>query len=111
MVNWSLPPVPRDPFVVLVKWRILEVLPQKTRLFVGLKADDKSVRVSSAIESFDVRSRRGFTRSGRLYEVVGAPMQSKAAQSSWVQWCRDNEVEAFIDVTDNVESWSDRDKR
>jgi hypothetical protein len=111
MPIWSLPPVPEEPNVRLVSWQIYEIVPQNTRHFVGLKADDHTGRVSSAIETFDARALQGTTQSGRRYTLVGKSGHHGDAQYVWDRWCRINGVENYVAVTGKVNSWDIHDNR
>lgn len=63
-------PASEAPEVILSKWGVFEVKEgPKTRHFYGFNELSQDGRVSSPITSF--KNGIGFTRSGRLYELVG----------------------------------------
>lgn len=67
---WAAAPVDVEPEVRLSSWRVYAVRGQ--RHFVGYNLILREGRVSSAIQFFDPKTRRGVTRSGRVYELVGS---------------------------------------
>lgn len=101
MPMWSCGSVESEPSVRLARWKIVEI-DAGTRHFVGANALDFTGRVSSAIVEFDVVAKRGTTRSGRVYQLVGAPGQSEDADYVWNRWCIVNSVRSFNDVTRQV---------
>ncbi|REG51052.1 hypothetical protein B0G80_7536 [Paraburkholderia sp. BL6669N2] len=111
MPIWSLPPVSSEPCIRLLEWRIFEILPQDTRHFVGLNASDRTGRVSSAIETFDVEASRGTTQSGRVYMLVGESGYADEARYVWARWCDVNGVKAYVDVTDSLDLGDAHDDR
>jgi hypothetical protein len=111
MPIWSLPPVSSEPCIRLLEWRIFEIVPQRTRHFVGLNIGDRTRRVSSAVLEFDSEALRGVTRSGRIYTLVGPTGYSDDAQYVWQRWCSANGVQQSTDVTSRIVSWSEDDNR
>lgn len=104
MPVWSIGSVENEPEVRLVRWRVLEAssspdFPSPTRHFVGCLARDGTGRVCSAVQSIDLSAMRGVTKSGRVYELVGAPGWDAEGEYVWGVWCRINEVASFTDVT------------
>jgi len=106
MPIWALPPVSSEPCIRLLEWRIFLILPQDTRHFVGLDASDRTGRVSSAVETFDVEAAQGTTQSGRVYTLVGESGYADEARYVWDRWCRVNGVSESVDVTDKVNTWA-----
>ncbi|BCQ28240.1 hypothetical protein NK8_64290 (plasmid) [Caballeronia sp. NK8] len=105
MPIWPLPPVPEEPRIRLIKWRIFEILPQRTRHFVGLNANDRTGRVSSPIESFDAKALQGTTQSGRFYMLEGRSGHADEAQYVWDRWCQFAGVVEYLDLSKKVSSW------
>ncbi|KVR40732.1 hypothetical protein [Burkholderia multivorans] len=105
MPIWSCAPISSEPCIRLLEWRVFEILPQKTRHFVGLNASGRTGRVSSAIETFDAEASQGTTESGRIYTLVGESGHADDAQYVWARWCEVNGVDECVDVTDTVNSW------
>ena len=107
MSVWKIGAIENEPQVRLARWRVLEAsyfaagaLP--TRHLVGCLAGDGTGRVCSAIQSIDLATMRGVTRSGRVYELVGAPGWDSEGEYVWDVWCRINKVAASTDVTAEV---------
>ena len=104
MPLWTFGTVESEPQVRLSEWTLREVryldgAISRTHHLVGCDHYDGSGRVSSAIASFDVLSRRASTRRGRVYELRGRSGSSSNAEYVWGLWCRINGVETFTDVT------------
>jgi hypothetical protein len=74
---WRIAPVSDEPEVRLWDWDIKKDT-TGNRYFVGTLADGLGW-VSTAIVDFDPERRRGRTKSGRVYELVG----SKRALEQW----------------------------
>ena len=98
MPIWKTLPVNQEPELSLIIWRIMQT-EQGERHFVGIRDDDSTGRVSSAIVEFDAHTRRGVTRSGRVYQLCGKPGFSADAQYVWSRWCLANSVFKSTDVT------------
>lgn len=111
MPIWPLPPVPDEPRIRLRNWRIFEILPQRTRHFVGLNENDRTGRVSSPIATFDITALQGTTQSGRVYTLVGRSGYADDAQYVWERWCRAGGVAEYMDVSTKIDSWDTYDHR
>jgi hypothetical protein len=63
--------------VSLIEWNVVVIkqpyMTQKVELFVGYSLLDELGRLSTPIIDFDERSRQGKTKSGSVYQLVGAP--------------------------------------
>jgi hypothetical protein len=94
-------PVDDVPRRELQRWRIF-LTNAGTRHFVGCSPGAWTGRVSSAIEQFDVVGRRGLTRSGRVYQLVGPSAFHPDADYVWQQWCSVNKVVSYDDITFDV---------
>lgn len=70
--TWSEPSVEESPHVQLARWSILRVPPEGDLHFVGWNREGEG-RMSSAVVAFDSATRRGRTKSGRTYELIGKP--------------------------------------
>lgn len=73
---WAALGVEQQPSIVLVRWRIIQVKTKDMhieRYFVGYNLQDREGRVSTAIQQFDALTRRGVTKSGRVYQLEGEP--------------------------------------
>lgn len=101
MPIWQTKPVTEQPSITLERWRIIET-ERNERHFVGFNPDDREGRVSSAIQSFDPVTRRGVTRTGRVYALAGTPGYDSDAAYVLGYWVQINRVTAVRDVTAEV---------
>jgi hypothetical protein len=101
MSIWQARRVADEPEIVLVEWRIMQT-DTGERHFVGVRRDQGTGRVSSAIAEFDTHTRVGVTRSGRKYVLEGAPGADGNADYVWAAWCYINRVGTYRDVTDEM---------
>ncbi|GAB3630349.1 hypothetical protein PTE30175_03579 [Pandoraea terrae] len=101
MPIWRSRPVTEEPEIVLVRWAIYRIKDDELH-FVGVRADESSGRVSSAIVRFDVARRVGVTRSGRVYSLTGRQGTDATARYVWDAWCQINGVTTSADVTSDV---------
>jgi hypothetical protein len=101
MPIWQTKPVTEQPSITLEHWRIIET-ERNERHFVGYSPADREGRVSSAIQSFDPVTRRGVTRTGRVYALAGSPGIDSDAQYVLGCWVQINRVTALRDVTADV---------
>jgi len=86
---WEVLPVTDEPYTRLTEWQIFSVEPvvagsPSTIHFVGYAGHEG--RVCSAIQVFDITTRKGVTRSGRIYELAGEPGYNSDAIYVWNQW-------------------------
>lgn len=95
---WKTRPVVDQPGLTLRSWSVRQ-LPDGDRHFVGWCIENREGRVSSKIEAFDANTKRGFTSTGRVYELAGPPGYDRDAEYVWDAWKRINCVTDFIDVT------------
>lgn len=65
---WETQPVEDEPQIILDQWQIFEV--DGNRHFTGYSAMGREGRVSSRIVTFDEETKRGITRSGRVYQLT-----------------------------------------
>lgn len=101
MSIWQVNPVEDHPEAELTSWRVFQ-LENGDRHFCGYESYFREGRVCSRVVSFDPESRQGITRSGRCYQLVGAPGDNSDALYVWDRWCTINAVTAFTDVSDAV---------
>jgi hypothetical protein len=108
MSVWMTSGVDETPSVVLSRWRIFEVVTPyhdlPTRHFVGYNETEREGRASSAIQEFDFTTMQGVTRSGRVYQLTGAPGMDKDALYVWNRWSQINEVETYKDITEEFKN-------
>jgi hypothetical protein len=110
---WRPTDVTQEPETKLINWQIYKVyldqLGEYTMHFVGytLSAYGEG-RVCSPVIEFDKNRMRGITRSGRVYELVGAPGLHPDAQYVWHRWLGINGSPGFECITE--EFWSDKNK-
>lgn len=93
-------PLPTDiePAILLIRWRIMKT-GSGTRHFVGVRPEDLSGRVSSAILHLDLQDKYGVTASGRTYQLDGDPGWSDNADFVWAAWRQVNGIASYVDVT------------
>ncbi|QIE22861.1 hypothetical protein SBC2_08740 [Caballeronia sp. SBC2] len=101
MPVWQTARVEAEPEIILVRWRVLQT-DCGDRHLVGARRDDFNGRVSSAIVELDVSRSVVVTRSGRIYQLEGAPGYNADAQYVWDNWCVVNGVTSYEDVTSSV---------
>jgi hypothetical protein len=101
MAIWSARPVTEQPHVTLVRWKVYET-ERNERHFVGYCLEEGIGRVSSAIQSFDPKTGRGVTLSGRVYQLKGSPGFDGDAEYVWNLWSIVNQVQTCQDVTDAI---------
>ena len=106
MPIWITTPVDRVPHIKLASWGIYEVTsnawPEKTRHFVGYNMTEREGRVSSSIVEFDPVTKRGRTKSGRVYELVGEAGHNDDGIYTFNQWCHINEISHSENISDVV---------
>jgi hypothetical protein len=98
---WQVDDIGLQPEITLTNWRIFES-DKGERHFVGYCLEDRSGRVSSAIEGFDPRTQRGVTRSGRVYQLKGQSGCNANADHTWSMFKIINEIETCKDVSEEV---------
>ncbi|HZR34082.1 MAG TPA: hypothetical protein VFA75_01820 [Nevskia sp.] len=79
---WRSAPVRDEPEVHLRDWDIRQDTAGRC-YFVGTRADNGDGRVSTPIVEFDAEHRRGRTRSGRVYELLGPSGRSRNGEYVW----------------------------
>ena len=86
---WRPVDVSQEPETKLTRWRVYNVmLPgglEYTAHFVG-NADGEG-RVSSPILEYDAKTKRGVSRSGRVYELAGDSGNCRDAAYVFQHWC------------------------
>lgn len=101
---WACAPVSERPEIVMTDWHVFEVctpLP-RTRHFAGQNITEGEGRVSSPILEFDAATRRGVTRSGRVYELRGSPGFTADGSYTWNRWKAIHGALEVVDVTAEV---------
>lgn len=100
---WACAPVSQQPEIVLTDWHVFELqLPgrmQRTRHFAGQNITDREGRASSAIMTFDPKTGRGITESGRVYQLQGRTGFSSDGEYTWNRWKSINAATEIVDVT------------
>lgn len=101
---WSSPPVEVEPMTRLETWAVYRATPhggpsQRFGLhFVGRNLRRWTGCVSSKIVSFDSKTLRGTTQSGRIYQLYGSPAHCRDADHVLGWWTRFNNL-TVEDVT------------
>ncbi len=98
MPIWPVASVEEQPHLTLRHWRVIET-ELRERHFVGYCLENREGRVSSAIVSFDAKTRAGITLSGRRYVLAGGPGFDGDAELVWNFWATYNHVTEARDVT------------
>ena len=101
MAIWKSAPVEDIPEVRLLRWSIRET-EAGTRHFVGYNLVQREGRISTAITSFDARTRTGVTESGRTYRLEGRAGADSDGEYVWNTFARLRGVESWRDVTTMV---------
>lgn len=86
----------------LRRWRVIEVVSlngTRSRHVYGHDVTNDTGRASSAIKEFDLEAMTATTRSGRNYQLVGAPGHARSGEHAWQHWCSINGVASAVDVT------------
>jgi hypothetical protein len=100
---WRPLSVEQEPQTRLLQWRVMK-LSNGDIHFVG-RADWEG-RVCSAVQTYDPETKRGVTRSGRVYELLGPSGYNTDAMYVWSRWCRINDVNSsdVVDITKEYEN-------
>ena len=82
---WRPASVEQEPETRLTSWRVMEV-DGKDIHFVGYASYEG--RVCSAVQTYDPTNKRGITRSGRVYELLGSSGYNRDAMYVWSRWMK-----------------------
>lgn len=80
----------------------------RSRHVRGHDITNETGRASSAIMKFTVEDMTASTHSGRIYQLLGPPVNTSREEYAWQNWCRINGVVSEADVTDeyfHIEEW------
>ena len=103
---WRPRSVEQEPETRLTQWRVFKVKgldgDNVTTHFVG-RADWEG-RVCSPVQTYDPTTKRGVTRSGRVYELLGDSGHNGDAMYVWARWCNINDIVEVEDVTAEYEN-------
>ena len=108
MSIWKPFSVQQEPETRLTQWRVMEVSAEfndfkPTTHLVGYATYEG--RVCSAVQTYDPKSKRAVTQSGRVYELVGSSGYNKDALYVWDRWFANVGLSATAkDVTENYET-------
>ncbi len=100
---WKVASVDVEPETGLTQWRVYRVGKDEdtTTHFVGYAGYEG--RVCSAVQTYNPMNRRGITKSGRVYELVGHSGFNGDAMYVWNRWLRINGNPEHVDVTNIYE--------
>lgn len=101
---WATRSVEQEPETKLTQWRVYTVQNEDappSMHFVGYTGYEG--RVCSAVQEYDSKTRRGVTRSGRVYELVGHSGHNGDAMYVWNRWLHINGDPKHEDVTEIFE--------
>lgn len=76
----EIPDPEQMPLSILTDWLIAEAGGEY--FFAGIASDSGKLRLSTPIVELDAAKARGRTRSGRVYELAGAPMPEEARRNA-----------------------------
>lgn len=101
---WKVASVADEPNTRLTQWQIYKVKPvmegkPETIHFVGYAGYEG--RVCSSVQTFDAATRKGVTRSGRIYELVGDPGYNSDAMYVWDRWLSINGDPGVENITES----------
>ena len=104
---WKPDSVTDEPEVKLTQWRVYLVKADidstgDTIHFVGSVGYRYSEgRVCSPVQTYDPTTKKGITRSGRIYELVGQSGHNRDALYVWNRWLNKfNPIPEIVDLTD-----------
>lgn len=107
-MGWELDSITAPPTRTLERWRVMEIPfdgPGKawTCHFVGFKLEGCVGQVSTPVHKFDPITRRGLTRSGRIYELRGDSGFNGDASAIWAGFKHANQIEDERDISQDFE--------
>ena len=101
MPIYETAPVSENGEVRLKRWSLRQV-DTGERFFVGFDVEMRYGRMSTPIQSFDPRTRIGFTASGRRYVLLGAAGIDTDGEYVWNRVVAVRNVGSWRDVTHEV---------
>lgn len=106
---WRPTNVAIEPDTKLTQWQAHRVTTPdgiSTTHFMGYTGFEG--RVCSAVQAYDPKTRKGITKSGRVYELLGPPGFNRDALYVFSIWCdRFPETTKFEDVTKEYGDYSE----
>lgn len=96
----AIAPVSREPVTVMTVWTLVQIHWQdgtRSRHLVG-RANSEG-RVCSAIQRFDLQAMTAQTRSGRLYQLQGAPGKNRDGFYVFEVWLRGQQPNRVRDLS------------
>ena len=103
---WSATSLTEVPEIELTRWQVMQ-LPHGDRHFVGWNVTEREGRASSKIVEFDAATRRGRTRSGRIYQLRGPTGHDGDGAYTWGRWIKLNAAVDCTDVSQEVQALID----
>lgn len=118
MPVWNIQPIEDRPEVTLSEWAVFEVPLNGvdepwTRHLAGWSCKDGHGQVCSPVESFDPATASFVTRSGRVYQLSGAPGLCADGEYTLNRWLRiygmdgqlrDVTLEVFLAIQDAADA-------
>lgn len=103
---WRPASVQQEPETRLTQWRVFKVkgLPDEAETIHFVGRAEWEGRVCSPVQEYDPTTKRGVTRSGRVYELLGPSGHNGDAMYVWARWCHINNIEEVTDVTAEYEN-------
>ncbi|MBC7990778.1 MAG: hypothetical protein H7Y19_14515 [Luteimonas sp.] len=99
---WQAKPLSQRPVIELVRWQVM-LLPNGDRHFVGWNVTDREGRATTKIVEFDPVTRRGWTFSGREYQLRGPTGRDADGAYTWQRWMQVNGNTSAIDVSEGYQ--------
>ena len=100
----AAPSVTEQSSATLVSWLVIETRCGRRHL-CGYCIESLTVRVTTAVGSFDVDQLTAVTESGRAYRLQGPPGANVDAMSAWRDWAERNGLPPWSDASAKV--WAD----
>jgi hypothetical protein len=100
---WRAKPLSERPVIELARWQVMQ-LPSGDRHFVGWNIMDREGRATSKIVDFDPVTRRGWTFSGREYQLRGPTGCDGDGAYTWQRWMQVMGNTSAIDVSEEYQA-------
>lgn len=96
MITWNVTPVGDNPEVVLRDWSIRQ-LNDGSRFVTGCQSNLET-RVFGPVVEFDLKTMRGRTDLGRVFEITGEDGSNARVEAHWDFFCELKGIAASIKV-------------
>ena len=104
MSVWKASPIAVRPSITLRNWQVFVVTgctksDKQTMHWVGFNVEEEEGRVSSNMVEYDMKTRCGKTKQGRVYALQGPPGLEGDGAHVWEMWLAINEIAVVVDIT------------